>query len=157
MVTVAISIFHRYPNIEITVSSLLPRDIHWSTRIVKINETNDYLRDYCKKEKKLTFMRQPRLDFARQLSKHGTVLQRSPSVNWKWKHEILKINYWNIAGCIITTIIIIMIIILITIILYQIATSIFFTQVKPSSSSTTFPIIFISITVSDSNTLQPET
>ena len=40
---------HRYPNIEIIVSGLLPRDIHWSTRRVKINETNDYLRDYCKK------------------------------------------------------------------------------------------------------------
>ena len=49
MVTVTRSIFHRYPNIEIIVSGLLPRDIHWSTRRVKINETNDYLRDYCKK------------------------------------------------------------------------------------------------------------
>ena len=43
------SMSHRYPNIEIIVSGLLPRDIHWSTRRVKINETNDYLRDYCKK------------------------------------------------------------------------------------------------------------
>ena len=58
MVTVTRSIFHRYPNIEIIVSGLLPRDIHWSTRRVKINETNDYLRDYCKKFKKMTFMRQ---------------------------------------------------------------------------------------------------
>ena len=49
VVTIARSIFHRYPNIEIIVSGLLPRDIHWSTRRVKINETNDYLRDYCKK------------------------------------------------------------------------------------------------------------
>ena len=32
VVTIARSIFHRYPNIE-----------------TKINETNDYLRDYCKK------------------------------------------------------------------------------------------------------------
>ena len=49
VVTISRSIFHRYPNIEIIVSGLLPRDIHWSTRRVKINETNDYLRDYCKK------------------------------------------------------------------------------------------------------------
>ena len=49
VVTIARSIFRRYPNIEIIVSSLLPRDIHWSARRVKINETNDYLRDYCKK------------------------------------------------------------------------------------------------------------
>ena len=58
MVTIARSISHRYPNIEIIVSGLLPRDIHWSTRRVKINETNDYLRHYCKKSKKMTFMRQ---------------------------------------------------------------------------------------------------
>ena len=57
VVTIARSISHRYPNIEIIVSSLLPRDIHWSTRRVKINETNDYLRDYYIKFKKLTFMR----------------------------------------------------------------------------------------------------
>ena len=56
VVTIARSISHRYPNIEIIVSSLLPRDIHWSTRRVKINDTNDYLRDYCIKFKKLTFM-----------------------------------------------------------------------------------------------------
>ena len=49
VVTVARSIFHCYPNIEIIVSGLLPRDIHWSMRRVKINETNDYPRDYCKK------------------------------------------------------------------------------------------------------------
>ena len=58
VVTIARSISHHYPNIEITVSGLLPRDIHWSTRRVKINETNDYLRDYCKKSKKMTLMRQ---------------------------------------------------------------------------------------------------
>ena len=49
VVTIARSIFHRYPKIEIIVNGLLPRDIHWSTRRTKINETNDYLRDYCKK------------------------------------------------------------------------------------------------------------
>ena len=49
VVTVARSILRRYSNIEIIASDLLPRDIHWSTRRVKINETNDYLRDYCKK------------------------------------------------------------------------------------------------------------
>ena len=75
VVTIARSIFHRYPNIEIIVSGLLPRDIHWSTRRVKINETNDYLRDYCKKIKKKDFhVPIARLDFARQFSKHGTVL-----------------------------------------------------------------------------------
>ena len=52
VVTIGRSIFHRYPNIEIIVSDLLPRDIRWSTRRVKINETNDYLQDYCKKIKK---------------------------------------------------------------------------------------------------------
>ena len=49
VVTITRSISHRYPNIEIIVSGLLPRDISWFTRRVKINETNDYLRDYCKK------------------------------------------------------------------------------------------------------------
>ena len=49
VVAIARSVSHRYPNIEIFVSGLLPRDIHWSTRRIKINETNDYLRDYCKK------------------------------------------------------------------------------------------------------------
>ena len=51
VVTIARSILHRYPNIEIIVSGLLPRDIHWSTRRVKINETNDYLGDYKNKKK----------------------------------------------------------------------------------------------------------
>ena len=50
-----------------------------------------------------------------------------------------------------------MIIILVKIILDQIATSIFLNQFKSSFSSTTSPIIFISITVSHSNTLQSET
>ena len=54
VVTIARSIFHRYPNIEIIVSGLLPRDIHWSTRRVKINETNDYLGDYKNKKKWLS-------------------------------------------------------------------------------------------------------
>ena len=49
VVTIARSIFHRYPNIKIIVSGLLPRNIYGSTRRVKINETSDYLRDYCKK------------------------------------------------------------------------------------------------------------
>ena len=43
------------PNIEIIVSGLLPRQIHWSTRRVKINETNDYLR-LLQKIKRKTFM-----------------------------------------------------------------------------------------------------
>ena len=56
--TLARSISQCYPNIEVIVSGLLPRDIHWSTRSIKINETNAYLRDYCEKSNKMTFMRQ---------------------------------------------------------------------------------------------------
>ena len=76
MVTIARSISHRYPNIEVNVSGLLPRDIHWSTRRVKINKTNDYLKDYCERLKKKNDFHapRPRLDFARQFSKHGTIL-----------------------------------------------------------------------------------
>ena len=51
VLTNAKSISHRYPNKQIIVRGLLPRYIHWSTRRVKINETNDYLRDYIKKKK----------------------------------------------------------------------------------------------------------
>ena len=58
VVTIARSIYHRYPNIEVIVSGLLPRGIHWSTRRVKLNKTNAYLRNYCKKSNKVTFMRQ---------------------------------------------------------------------------------------------------
>ena len=58
VVTIARSISHRYPDIEVIVGRLLPRDIHWSTRRVKINKTNDYLKDYCERSKKMTFMRQ---------------------------------------------------------------------------------------------------
>ena len=58
VVTIDRSIFHRYPDIEIIVNGLLPRDIHWSTRRVKINEINDYLRPYCKKSEKMSVMRQ---------------------------------------------------------------------------------------------------
>ena len=65
VVTIARSISHRYPNTEIIVSGLLPRDFQWFTRRVKINKTNDYLKDYCKRSKKMTFMRQgPELDSA---------------------------------------------------------------------------------------------
>ena len=58
VVTIARSIYHRYPNIEVIVSGLLPRGIHWSTRRVKLNKTNPYLRNYCKKSNKVTFMHQ---------------------------------------------------------------------------------------------------
>ena len=58
VVTIARSISHHYPNIEVTVGGLLPRDIHWSARRVEIEKTNAYLRDYCKKSNKMTFMRQ---------------------------------------------------------------------------------------------------
>ena len=54
VVTIASPISHRSRNIEVIVSCLLPKEIHWSTRRVKINKTNDYLRNYCKKSKKLT-------------------------------------------------------------------------------------------------------
>ena len=47
-------------------------------------------------------------------------------------------------------------IILVTTIIGQTTTSIILTQVKPSFRSNTFPIFFISITVSHRNTLQPE-
>ena len=46
VVTIARSISHLYPNIEIIISSLLPRDCHWSTRRLKIDKINDYLKDY---------------------------------------------------------------------------------------------------------------
>ena len=49
VVTIASPISHRSRNIEVIVSCLLPKEIHWSTRRVKINKTNDYLRDYCEK------------------------------------------------------------------------------------------------------------
>ena len=49
VVTITGSISHSYPNIEIIVSGILPRDIPWFTQRIKVNETNDYLRDYCKK------------------------------------------------------------------------------------------------------------
>ena len=74
VVTIATSIYHRYPNIEVIVGYLLPRDIHWSTRRVKINKNNDYLRNYCKKWKKDIRAPRPRLDFAGQFSKHITIL-----------------------------------------------------------------------------------
>ena len=58
VVTIARSISHRYPNIEVIVSGLLQRYIHWSTRRAKINKTNHYLKDYCERLKTMTFMRQ---------------------------------------------------------------------------------------------------
>ena len=57
-VTIARSISHRYPNIEVIVSGLLQRYIHWSTRRAKINKTNHYLKDYCERLKTMTFMHQ---------------------------------------------------------------------------------------------------
>ena len=43
VINLARFISHRYSNIEVIVSGLLPRDIQWSTRSVKINEANGYL------------------------------------------------------------------------------------------------------------------
>ena len=97
----------------------------------------------------------PRPEFARQIFKHATILQRSRSPNSKQNHQILCIIYWNIAGRVVTTIITtIIIIMLITISIDQIATSIILAQVKPFFSSHTFPIIFISTIVNYSSTLQ---
>ena len=56
VVTIARSVSHCYPNIEIIVSCLLPGDFHWSMRRVKIDKTNDYLKDSCERSKKITFM-----------------------------------------------------------------------------------------------------
>ena len=56
--TVARFISHCHPNIVVIVSGLLPRDIRWSTPRVKIDKTNAYVSDYCKKFNKITFMRQ---------------------------------------------------------------------------------------------------
>ena len=66
-------------------------------------------------------------------------------------------NYRSIARHMIATIIITIIIItLINIIIDQIVTSVFLIQVKSFFSLNTFPIIFITITISHSNILQPE-
>ena len=56
--TIARSIPYRHPNIEAIVSGLLPRNIHWPAQRVEVEKTNAYLRDYCKKSNKVTFMRQ---------------------------------------------------------------------------------------------------
>ena len=88
---------------------------------------------------------------------YAALLKKSPSPIWKRNHEILWINNRNIARRIIPAIItIIIIMLIITIIIVQSLTSISLTQVKYSFSSNTFPIIFTSITVSHSNSLQPE-
>ena len=49
VVTIARFISHCYPNVEIIVGGLLPRDFHWYTQRVKINKANDYLKDYCER------------------------------------------------------------------------------------------------------------
>ena len=153
------SISHCYPNIEVIVSGLLPRDIHWSTRRVKINETNDYLKDYCERSKKMTFMRQ---------DPDWTLPDNSLNMELYYKDHLHLIENGNIkfSKLIIETLQDVLspqssqssiIITLATIIIDQIATSIVRTQVKPSINSNAFPSIFISIIVSHSNTLQPET
>ena len=50
------SISKRYPNIEIIVSALFPREIDWSIQSVKIKKTNTYLKDYGNKSTKITVM-----------------------------------------------------------------------------------------------------
>ena len=65
VVTIARSISPPYPNIEVIVSGLLLRNIHRSTSRVKINKTNDYLRDYCKNKTNDFHAPRPRLDCAR--------------------------------------------------------------------------------------------
>ena len=125
-VNIARCISHRHPNIEVIVSELLRRPIHWSTQIVKIKKINACLKDYYNIFTKITFMSQDK--------------------NWLWQTTL----------CITTVIITIAIILLSPIIIDQRITSCFFTQAKHSFSSNTFPIIFITITVSHTNTLQPE-
>ena len=65
-------------------------------------------------------------------------------------------NYRNIVRPVIPTIIKVIMIMLIAIIINQTVTSISLTQVKLSFVSNIFPVIFISITASHCNTLQPE-
>ena len=57
-VNIARCISHRHPNIEVIVSELLPRPIHWSTQIVKIKKINACLKDYYNIFTKITFMSQ---------------------------------------------------------------------------------------------------
>ena len=58
IVAIARSISLCYPNIEVIVSGLLPKEIHWSTRRIKIEKTNAYLKGHCDKSTKMTFMTQ---------------------------------------------------------------------------------------------------
>ena len=160
VITIAKSISHCYPNIEVFVSGLLPTDIHWSAQGSRIcaktkKKANAYLREYCEKSNKITLMRQDQGWTLPDNSLNIELFYKDHFhlYNWKPKHQILKLNYWNIEGRFINTIIItIIIIMLITIIVDHSATSIFLIQVKPSFSSNTFLIIFISITGSHSNT-----
>ena len=73
-VTIARSISHRYLNIDVIVSGLVPRDIHWSTRRVKINKPMFIWQTIAKNPTKWLSCARPRLDFARQLFKHGIIL-----------------------------------------------------------------------------------
>ena len=55
VVTIARPISHCYPNIEVIVSGLLPRDIHWSMLRVKIKKTNTLSETLLRKIQQINF------------------------------------------------------------------------------------------------------
>ena len=57
-VAIARCISHCYPNIQVIVGGLLPKNIHWSAQRVKIEKTSAYLKDHCDRSTKMTFMTQ---------------------------------------------------------------------------------------------------
>ena len=69
------SICNCHPYIQVIFSGILSRDIHWSTRRVKIKKSNSYLKDYLQHIHQNNFHApRTRLDFTRQLIKHATML-----------------------------------------------------------------------------------
>ena len=105
VITIAKSISHCYPNIEGFVSGLLPTDIHWSAQGSRIcakskMKTNAYLREYCEKSNKITLMRQDQGWTLPDNSLNIELFYKDHFhlYNWKPKHQILKLNYWNIEG-----------------------------------------------------------
>ena len=75
VVTIARSIFHGYPDIEIIVSGLLPRQFIGLREELRLMWPMIIWETIAKKKKEKDFHGpRPRLDFAWQFSKHGTVL-----------------------------------------------------------------------------------
>ena len=58
------------------ITGLLPRGINWSTQSVKINKINIFLKDYCHKPLKITYINQ---DIDWTLPDNS--IQRSPTPN----------------------------------------------------------------------------